>query len=87
MSSNSPLGLPAAPASSDVKLDVDSDDKVPLDNLGPMVVNSDGTLSRIANWSTMTEAEQKRTLKVLGARNQLRLAARKEANETEGGPN
>ncbi|KDQ23784.1 hypothetical protein PLEOSDRAFT_1016984, partial [Pleurotus ostreatus PC15] len=42
---------------------------VKLDELGPMVVNSDGTLSRIANWGSMTEAEKERTLRILLARN------------------
>ncbi|KAJ3715688.1 hypothetical protein C8R42DRAFT_679963 [Lentinula raphanica] len=71
------IGLLPAPESdaSTKQLDVGSGQKVLLDELGPMVVNSDGTLSRIANWSNMTEAEQKRTLRVLGSRNQLRLAA------------
>lgn len=31
---------------------------IKLNDLGPMVVNSDGTVSRIANWSNMSEAEQ-----------------------------
>ncbi|TRM63180.1 hypothetical protein BD626DRAFT_403040 [Schizophyllum amplum] len=45
--------------------------KIPLlDELGPMVVNSDGTLSRIGNWAEMTEAEKKNTLRVLSKRNQ-----------------
>ncbi|KAF9234596.1 hypothetical protein BU15DRAFT_8782, partial [Melanogaster broomeanus] len=42
---------------------------VKLDNLGPMVVNSDGTLSRIANWESMTEAERDRTMRVITTRN------------------
>ncbi|KIJ05369.1 hypothetical protein PAXINDRAFT_24178, partial [Paxillus involutus ATCC 200175] len=42
---------------------------VKLDNLGPMVVNSDGTLSRIANWENMTEGERERTTRVVAARN------------------
>ncbi|KAJ7717569.1 hypothetical protein B0H16DRAFT_1338023 [Mycena metata] len=42
---------------------------VKLDDLGPMVVNSDGTLSRILNWSSLTAAEKERTLRVLTARN------------------
>ncbi|OCH86235.1 hypothetical protein OBBRIDRAFT_738328 [Obba rivulosa] len=41
-----------------------------LDSLGPMVVNSDGTISRIANWQSMTDAEKERTMRVVGARNQ-----------------
>ncbi|KAJ6615398.1 hypothetical protein B0H10DRAFT_2041238, partial [Mycena sp. CBHHK59/15] len=32
---------------------------VTLDDLGPMVVNSDGTLSRIANWLSMNSSGQR----------------------------
>jgi len=39
-----------------------------------MVVNSDGTLSRIANWGEMSDIEQERTLRVLATRNKIRLA-------------
>ncbi|KAF1361220.1 hypothetical protein EJ07DRAFT_70049, partial [Lizonia empirigonia] len=46
---------------------------VRLDHLGPLVVNKDGSLSRIANWDTMAEIERANTLRVLGKRNQLRL--------------
>ncbi|OAG00104.1 uncharacterized protein CC84DRAFT_1049204, partial [Paraphaeosphaeria sporulosa] len=48
---------------------------VKLDHLGPMVVNRDGTLSRIGNWEQMTDIEQKNTLRVLMKRNKLRLDA------------
>ncbi|PCH42867.1 hypothetical protein WOLCODRAFT_53569, partial [Wolfiporia cocos MD-104 SS10] len=51
------------------KLDVRSEKAVQLDALGPMVVNSDGTLSRIANWQNMTDAERERIMRVLVARN------------------
>lgn len=53
-------------------LDLSQPSTVKLDSLGPMVVNSDGTLSRIQNWQNMTEAERERTLRVLGKRNMLR---------------
>ncbi|KAK6515564.1 hypothetical protein TWF506_007894 [Arthrobotrys conoides] len=43
-----------------------------LDHLGPLVINSDGTLSRIHNWPDMTPQERERTIKVLGKRNKLR---------------
>lgn len=46
---------------------------VTLDYLGPMVVNKDGSLIRIANWETMSEKEKRNTLRVLAKRNQLRL--------------
>ncbi|KAK3944521.1 hypothetical protein QBC46DRAFT_374544 [Diplogelasinospora grovesii] len=45
-----------------------------LDNLGPMVVGRDGTVSRIANWHEMAAVERENTLRILGKRNQLRLA-------------
>ncbi|KAH9851195.1 hypothetical protein C2E23DRAFT_733274, partial [Lenzites betulinus] len=41
-----------------------------FDSLGPVVVNKDGTLSRISNWENMTPIEKERTLRVLIARNQ-----------------
>lgn len=48
-------------------------DAVKLDHLGPVVVNQDGTLSRINNWAEMSEIERTNTLRVLGKRNQARL--------------
>lgn len=59
---------------------------VTLDHLGPMVVNRDGTMSRIANWAEMSDIERQNTLRVLGKRNQLRLGdlrAAKDKDEAE----
>lgn len=44
-----------------------------LDHLGPMVVNVDGTLSRISNWDAMADVERENTLRVIGRRNKARL--------------
>ncbi|GJE94684.1 hypothetical protein PsYK624_108550 [Phanerochaete sordida] len=76
-SSETPLALPPpTPAEEPApKLGVGS--QVKLDELGPLVVNSDGTLSRIANWQNMTPQERERTVRVLAARNQIRLADQK----------
>ena len=66
------------------KLDVSGEGSaVKLDHLGPLVVNHDGTMSRIGNWAEMSEAERKNTLRILGRRNQQRLA--KLRGETGGG--
>lgn len=54
-------------------LNVATGNRVALDELGPMVVNPNGTLSRIHNWSEMIPSERERTLRVLGARNKLRM--------------
>lgn len=72
--------LPAAPAHNDdgatttTTLQVDGK-AVILDHLGPMVVGRDGTVSRIANWDELSDIERRNTLRVLGKRNQVRLAA------------
>ncbi|KAF2281385.1 uncharacterized protein EI97DRAFT_429432 [Westerdykella ornata] len=86
--SSQPLPLPEPPKDTDATtLDVSTGQSVKLDKLGPMVVNRDGTLSRIANWEHMTEIERNNTLRVLGKRNQVRLGALRndEANGEESG--
>ncbi|PWY93807.1 hypothetical protein BO94DRAFT_459919 [Aspergillus sclerotioniger CBS 115572] len=75
---NEYLALPDAESAT--KLDVSGDGStVKLDHLGPVVVNQDGTLSRISNWEQMTEIEQRNTLRVLGKRNKARLEALKKS--------
>ncbi|KAG9530511.1 hypothetical protein KCU93_g2566, partial [Aureobasidium melanogenum] len=75
-----PLGLPEPPAGG-IQLDVNSGEGVALDHLGPMVVNKDGTISRITNWDKMAEIEKKNTLRILQKRNKQRLDALKQANQ------
>ncbi|TDZ33710.1 hypothetical protein C8035_v011210 [Colletotrichum spinosum] len=55
-----------------------------LDHLGPLVVNQDGTMSRISNWGEMTEIERQNTLRFLGRRNQIRLAKLRDGAGGEG---
>merc|ERR1711920_1000534 len=52
---------------------------IKMDKLGPVVVNTDGSLSRINNWHEMIESEQQKTLRIIGKRNQQRLAKLREA--------
>ncbi|KAG1821418.1 hypothetical protein EV424DRAFT_836214 [Suillus variegatus] len=74
MPSATPL-LIAPPANDDAKqVTLGSSETIKLDALGPMVVNSDGTLSRIANWENMTKEEKERTIRVVAARNRARIA-------------
>lgn len=67
-STNSPDG------SGTTTLEVDGK-AVVLDHLGPMVIGRDGTVSRISNWQEMSERERQNALRILGKRNQVRLAA------------
>ncbi|THC96748.1 hypothetical protein EYZ11_003757 [Aspergillus tanneri] len=76
------LALPDASTAGfqSAELDISGGDStVKLDHLGPLVVNQDGTLSRITNWGQMTEIERLNTLRVLGKRNKLRMEAVKAA--------
>jgi hypothetical protein len=77
---DTPLGLPEPPAGG-IKLDVGSGEGVALDHLGPMVVNKDGTISRITNWDGMAEIEKENTLRILQKRNKQRLDALKQATQ------
>ena len=61
------LGLPA-PSDTSNKLEVNGP-SVALDHLGPVVVNTDYTLSRISNWDKMSELEQQRTFRIVSKRN------------------
>ena len=45
-----------------------------LDALGPIIVNSDGTTSRIVNWANLTERERQVALRRIAARNKERAA-------------
>jgi hypothetical protein len=84
---HAPLPLPG-PSEEDKQYNLDMSSgsaSVALDHLGPLVVNQDGTLSRIANWPQMTEIEKRNTLRVLGKRNQLRRSALEAKAETEEG--
>jgi len=73
--SHAPLPLPPPPTDLDpsttTKLNVGGE-AVKLDKLGPLVVNKDGTLSRIANWEQMADIEKANTLRILCKRNMLR---------------
>ncbi|KAJ9478934.1 hypothetical protein PHBOTO_002426 [Pseudozyma hubeiensis] len=68
--SATPLGLPAP---SDVSASSEPNNVIKLDRLGPMIVNSDGTISRIANWQNMSEIERERSLRLLAKRNNARM--------------
>jgi len=84
------LALPDIDSNDATKIDVSTGHStVKMDHLGPMVVNTDGTLSRITNWETMAEIEKKNTLRIITKRNKQRLealkSARGEGGDGEGG--
>lgn len=49
-------------------------DAVPLTEMGPIVINADGSLARINNWAEMSDREREVTKKRITKRNAERLA-------------
>jgi hypothetical protein len=59
-----------------------------LDHLGPMVLNQDGTISRIGNWEEISDVERANAIRLVCKRNKQRAqiirdkkAAEKELND------
>lgn len=46
---------------------------ISLEELGPIIINTDGTTRRITNWSGLSKSEQDTSFKVIAARNLRRL--------------
>ena len=46
-----------------------------MDRLGPIVLNTDGSTSRISNWHEMTSEEQENTMRLIARRNKKRIEA------------
>lgn len=78
-----PLPLPAPSAEETTSLELNGAAVSLADKLGPAVIHADGTMSRIANWASMTEAERRNTLRVLGKRNKLRLEALRDTDSQD----
>ena len=77
-SNDDPLALPASDGAQSVTV---GGEAVAMEELGPIVINTDGTTARITNWPEMTPAEQEKTRRVIVARNAKRLAKLEAARE------
>jgi len=70
-----PLALPAAPANpgQEPMRSLKVGESLDFAELGPIIINSDGTTRRIANWDDMSEKEQAKTWERIAKRNKARL--------------
>ena len=73
------LALPNAPANTAAAEGEDSattvvvnGEPLRLDALGPIILNTDGSTSRISNWTQMAEVERQRALRLIAKRNKKR---------------
>jgi uncharacterized protein (DUF2342 family) len=72
-----------APVVAAVAAAATDDFTIKLEDLGPIIVNTDGTLQRIPNWSEMPKEEQAKTVRLVSARNKKRLQALAAEMKTE----
>jgi len=63
-------------------LDASTGGTVKMDALGPIVVNENGSLSRITNWDALSEREREVAKRRIAKRNKERLAALKASDES-----
>ena len=69
--------LPETPANPDANEPVRTlklGESIDFAHLGPVIINSDGTTRRIANWDSMTKQEQDKTWERISKRNAARIA-------------
>jgi len=63
-------------------LDASTGGTVKMDALGPIVVNENGSLSRITNWDALSEREREVAKRRIAKRNIQRLDALKASDES-----
>ncbi|XAO25306.1 hypothetical protein I312_104128 [Cryptococcus bacillisporus CA1280] len=69
-------------------LDLGEGNVIKLDKLGPMIINNDGTMSRIQNWQDLHPIEQERTVRLLvKKRNLVRLKKLSDVEKANGEDN
>jgi hypothetical protein len=66
---------PSIGGSADVVEEVGDEHSAKLDALGPIILNTDGTMGRISNWTQFTETERAQALRLVAARNKKRKEA------------
>ena len=77
-----PAGKPDSDTTTTTHIQLDGD-AVPLRELGPIIINRDGTTRRITNWHDLTPAEQDSSWRVIAARNKRRILALKQKQQQQ----
>jgi len=81
--------LPPPDPNSKDAIPIQLGDTVQMDDMGPIIINADGSMRRIANWDKMTESEQAVAWRRISKRNEERRKILKdqmqENEEEEGG--
>ena len=66
--------LPEPSTTGEKSREIKLGEAIRLEELGPIIINIDGTTRRITNWANLTKQEQASTFRLISARNKKRLA-------------
>ena len=58
-------------------------EKISMEHLGPIIINTDGSLRRIDNWDKLSKEEQDRSFRLIAARNKKRIEILKQKEQQE----
>lgn len=78
---NEDTELPSLPDSKTSQPFTSDDTASYYERNGPLVINADGTLSRITNWNVMTPKEREQAKEYITKRNKVRMDKLKEEAE------
>lgn len=78
-----PLLLPPSTSKGDEVRQISLGESLTFEELGPIIINPDGTTRRIANWANLTKSEQESSWRLISARNRRRLKALEEQQKLE----
>ena len=56
---------------------------VPMTDMGPVIINKDGTTRRISNWKLLSKKEQERTWERIAKRNKERISILEEQHKRD----
>lgn len=76
------LALPSSVSSDGIR-QIALGETLKFDELGPIIINTDGTTRRITNWDKLTKNEQTTTWRLISARNKKRIEELKHNAEAE----
>jgi hypothetical protein len=82
-SSSGPLLLPPSNGKDENITSIQLGETISFDQLGPIILNTDGTTRRIDNWNEMTQQEQETTWRRIKKRNAERRKVLLEQQELE----
>ena len=64
--------LPAATTGESRQIELGGE-ALKMDDLGPIIINADGTTRRISNWDTLSKQEKESSWRLIAARNKRRI--------------